>query len=94
MGIVTGDALTFPNRSMHDSLLQALCHILMAGIAQLGRSFLKKTSEPGDMGIMTGEAFPRLDRRMLHLLLEGGTVVTGEAVYGDLGHPRISQEQH
>jgi hypothetical protein len=94
MGIVTGEALAFPNRSMHDSLLQALGHIPMTGIAQLGRRFLEKTGEPGDMGIMTGEAFPRLDRLMLHLLLESGTVVTGEAVYGGLGHPRISQEQH
>jgi hypothetical protein len=94
MRIVTGKAFPFPNWPVYDSLLQALDQLPMTGITELGNHLLEKAGVPGNMGVMAGEAISLLDWRMLHLLLEGGTVVTGETVNGGLGHRRVSQEQN
>jgi len=94
MRVVTGKAFPFPNRPVYDSLLQPLDQFPVTGITELGNHILEKTGMPGNMGVMAGETIPALDRLMLHLLLEGGTVVTGEAVNGGLGHRRVSQEQN
>jgi hypothetical protein len=94
MRIVTGKAFPFPNRTVDNSLLQPLGQFLVTGITQLGNRILEKTGIPGNMGVMAGETIPAGDRLMLHLFLEGGTVMTGEAVNGGLGHRRVSKEQN
>jgi hypothetical protein len=93
MRVMTGKAFPFPNRSMHDRLLQILDQVRVTGIAQLGNLALQHAGVAGHVRIVAGAAIPLCNRVMLHPLLEIGTVVTGETVYGCQGRDRSEQQQ-
>ena len=64
-------ALTPFNRLMHhDALADFIGRLCMTGIAKVLHLFLKQTTEPGDMGVMTGEAISISCRLMFHPFLK------------------------
>lgn len=93
MGVVTGKALPFPNRSMNDRLLQILAHLRVTGIAQLGDLPLQHAGVAGHVRVVTGAARPFCHRIMLDPLLKIGPLVTGKAVNSGRGCARDKETQ-
>lgn len=70
MRIVAAEAFTLFNRRMHYTLELFSSRIGMAGVAKIFDLHLKQTAEPGDMGVVAGEAISKGYRFMIHPFLK------------------------
>jgi hypothetical protein len=70
MRIVTAEAFTLFNRLMYYPFELFSSRIGMAGVAKIFDLQLKQTAEPGDMGVVAGEAISIGYRFMIHPFLK------------------------
>jgi hypothetical protein len=84
MGRMAGKTLPLPNGSVDDRLHHIL-QLRMAGVAEPGNVPLEQPLVAGEMGIVTGRAFPLYNGVVPELFLEGGAIMAGETIDGGLG---------
>ena len=75
MRIMTAEAFTLFNRRMHKTFELFSSRIGMAGVAKILDLQLQQTAEPGDMGVVAGEAISNDYRFMIHPFLKSITLM-------------------